>query len=617
MVSAGSVVRAEAPTPVATEPPAPTSTPDPTPTWRHGLSIFGDLKYPADFKHFDYVNPDAPKGGRMSLIGPGSVTTFDSFNMFIIQGDNSQGLELLYDSLMVRAHDEPDAVYGLVARAASVAPDKMSITFQLRPEARFADGTPLTAADVVFSFEKLRDKKIIQPYYSLPLSDVLSAEALDAVTVKYTFKGNFTRDLPIVVAMLPILPKAYYDTHPFDQTTLDPPLGSGPYKIAGFRPQTSVTYVLRPDYWARDLPVNRGRFNIAEIRYDFFRDRTPELQGLFTGDLDFREEFTSVDWATAYDNVPAIRDGRLLRDTRPDEAPSGAQGFFINTRREKFKDVRVRRALDLLFDFEWSNKALFYGLYKRTESYFENSDLKAFGPPSPAELALLEPYRTQLPPEIFGEPYTPPRSNGSGKDSKLLAEADRLLTAAGWTVENGRRVNAKKEPLAVEVLVDSAGFERIAVPYQGTMRLMGIEATVRRVDSAQYQRRLETFDFDLTTQRYVMRLTPGIELINYWSSATASIEASRNLPGIADPVVDALMLKVMAAKSREELAVATRAVDRVLRAGNYWVPQWHKASHHLAYWNKYSWPAIKPRYDRALDTWWFDADKAAKLMLPK
>jgi len=578
---------------------------------RHGLSVFGDLKYPAGFKHFDYVNPDAPKGGKASQIGSAGLTTFDSFNMLILKGDAAQGMELVFDSLMARANDEPDAVYGLVAETADVAADGLSVTFRMRPEAMFADGTPVTADDVVFSFETIKAKG--HPALSIPIRDVTSAEALDAHTVRYTFEGRLVRDLPIAVATLPILSKAYYATRDFEKTTLEPPLGSGPYKVGPFKAGTYVTYIRRPDYWGRDLPVNRGIHNLDQVRYEYYRDRTLELEGLLAGNIDFREEFTSKDWATGYDRQP-VKDGRIKLLTLPDERPSGAQGFFINTRREKFKDPRVREALGLAFDFEWSNKNLFFGLYTRTASYFENSDLKATGLPSPEELALLEPFRDKLPAAVFGEPVSPPVTDGSGNNRVQLRQATKLLADAGWTQTPQGLRNAAGQPFSIEILIDSPSFERIVAPYVKILKSIGIDASMRMVDAAQYERRLKDFDFDLTTQRYALRLTPGIELKNFWGSAAAATSGSFNLAGIADPVLDQLIDKIVAAKSRAELVAATRAADRVLRAGYYWVPQWYKGAHNLAFWDKFSWPETKPRYERgALETWWYDEAKAKAL----
>jgi microcin C transport system substrate-binding protein len=570
---------------------------------RHGLSAFGELKYPVDFKNFDYVNPDAPKGGRLSSTGTGGVKTFDSFNNFILKGDAAQGLEYLFDSLMTRAQDEPDAVYGLVAASGDVAPDRMSVVFKLRPEAKFADGTPITAEDVVFTFNTLKEKG--HPNFTLSLRDVVKAEAIDPQTVRYEFKGALIRDLPLVVAELPVLSKAFYTKHPFDQSSLEKPLGSGPYEIGAFKPGTFVSYKRRPDYWAKDLPVNRGRFNFDEVRYEYYRDRTLELEGLKSAAFNFREEFTSMDWATGYD-IPAVKEGRLIRLIMPDQRPAGAQGFFINTRREAFKDKRVREALGLAFDFEWSNKNLFFELYKRTHSFFENSDMKATGPPSAEELALLEPFKDKVAPEVFGEPVSPPVTDASGRDRQFLKRAHDLLAAAGYG-DGGK-------PLKVEILSFEEGFDRIIIPYINNLKRIGVDASLRRVDPAQYERRMKSFDFDMSIERYVLRLTPGVEVKSYWGSDAATMDGSFNLAGIKDPVVDALIAKMVEAKSRAELVTAARALDRVLRAGHYWVPQWYKAEHNVAFWNEFSRPDVKPKFNEGvIDTWWYDADKAAKL----
>jgi len=574
----------------------------------HGLSVFGDLKYPADFTQFDYVNPQAPKGGTLSTVG---ATTYSSLNGFILKGDAAQGLGYLFDSLMVPAQDEPDAVYGLVAKTADVADDGLSVTFELRQNARFADGTPVTAQDVVFSFNIIKEKG--HPNIALQLRDVVSAQAENDYRVTYTFKGSQLRDLAIIVARLPIFSKAYYATREFDETTLEAPLGSGPYKVKSLKVGRTITYQRREDYWAKDLPVNKGRYNFDELVYEYFRDRTAEFEAFKAGVYDLREEFTSRVWATQY-NFAAIKEGRVIKAVLPNDEPSGAQGFFLNMRRDKFKDKRVRKALDYAFDFKWTNKKLFYGAYKRTNSFFENSVMKATGVPQGAELALLETFRSQLPKEVFSQVYTSPVSDGSGQDRKLLRTATRLLKQAGWTIKDGVRTNQKGEKFTIEFLTFSPSFERIIAPIIKNFKILGIKARIRQVDPAQYQERLKSFDFDITTRRYTLRITPGVELRSYWGSAYADIKGSLNLSGIKDPVVDALIEKVITAKSREQLNVAARALDRVLRAGNYWIPQWYKASHTIAYWNKFSYPAIKPKYARGIiETWWYDTAKAAKL----
>jgi microcin C transport system substrate-binding protein len=576
----------------------------------HGLSIFGDLKYGPDFKHFEYVNPVAPKGGRMSTIGG---LAFDSFNPFILKGDQAAGLSLLFDSLMASSSDEPNSAYGLVAHSVERSDDRKSITFFMRPEAKFSDGTPVTAEDVVFSFNTLKAKG--HPVYRFGVKDVEKAEALDKHTVKYTFGGARLRDLPLTVAGLPILSKAYYAKIDFTKTSLVPPVGSGGYLLADYKSNTFVEYKRRKDYWAKDLPVNIGRYNFDTLRFNYYKDRTAWFLGLTSGEYDFGEEYYSKRWATEYDSLPAIKSKRMVRLTIPDATPSGTQGWFFNTRREKLSDPRVRKAIGYAFDFQWSNKNLFYDLYNRTTSYFQNaSDMMASGKPSPEELALLEPFRDKLPAEVFGEVETSPVSDGSGRDRKMLRKADNLLREAGWTLKNRKRVNAKGVQLTLEFLENSPSFHRIIAPFIKNLQLLGIDAKIRPVDAPQLQRRVKSFDFDIATSRFVMSLTPGNELHNYFSSESAASNGSRNLAGIKSPVIDALLEKVMEAKSRTEVNVAVRALDRVLRAGNYWVPHWNKAAHNLAFWDRFSRPKIKPKYSRGvLDTWWYDKEKAAKI----
>lgn len=576
---------------------------------RYSITTFDAPKYKADFKHFDYVNPDAPKGGRITTVGsPG----FDSFNPFILKGDPAIGLGLMFDSLMEKAGDEPDTYYGLVAESADIAADRKSVVFKLRAEARFSNGAPVTSTDVVWTLTTLKEKG--HPRFAIIYRDIVSAEAIDKLTVKFNFQGELTRDLPQLAAGLTVLSKEAG----FPETSLTPMVGSGPYIIANFEKDRFIQYKRRADYWAKDLAVNRGRYNFDEVRFESFRDRNAELEALKTGTMDFREEFTAKDWVTSYE-IDAVKKGKIQRLTLPDETPSGTQGFFMNTRRAKFADARVRRAMDLAFDYEWTNKNLFYSLYKRTESYFENSELKANGSPSPEELALLEPFRAKLPAAVFGPAYLAPKTDGSGNDRRNLREAQKLLFEAGWKIEAGAQSgamvkNSKGETLDVEFLITAPTFERIIGPYVRQLQAIGVNASIRRVDPAQYEARAKSYDFDIVVSRFIMNLTPGIELKTYWSSEAADSQGSRNLAGIKDPVVDALIDKAIGAKTRAELVTATRALDRVLRAGHYWVPHWHKASHHIAHWDKFSRPAIKPRYALgALDTWWYDPAKAAKL----
>ncbi len=580
---------------------------------KHGLSIFGELKYPPGFKHFEYVNPDAPKGGRLATLGG---ISFDTFNPFILKGDKAAGLGLMFDSLMESSADEPTSVYGLVAESAEYSDDGLSLTFYLRPEAKFRDGTQVTAADVAFSFEILRTKG--HPAYRAGLQGVEKAEVIDDQTVRYTFDPKARiRDLPLTVAGLPILSKDYYakDEHDFEKTTLEPPVGSGPYELVDYNANSYVLYKRREDYWAKDLPVMKGRYNFDELRFNYYKDRTAWFLGLTSAEYDVGEEFTSKRWATEYDSLPAIKDGRLKRITLPDDTPSGVQGWFINTRRDKFKDPRVRQAIGLAFDFEWANRNLFFNAYRRTTSFFQNTPMQARpGKPSPEVAALLEPYRDKLPPEVFGELQTPPVSDGSGSDRKLLRKADKLLREAGWELDGRRRVNDKGEQLTIEFIRAQPSFDRIIAPFVKNLELLGIDAHIRPVDDAQLQRRVKSFDFDIVSGRFRMSLTPGNELRNMFSSAFANEPGTNNRAGISDPVVDALIDKIMAAENRDELNIAVRALDRVLMAGYYWVPNWFKASHNVAFWNKFDWPKVKPKYARGIiDRWWYDAEKAANL----
>lgn len=588
----------------------------------HGLSAFGELKYPADFHHFGYVEPDAPKGGTLSLITNIAKTTFDSLNDFILAGEAPQGIDnyeprsLVYDSLMTRAWDEPDAVYGLVAESAEVAADRSWVTFKMRPEARWHDGTPITAHDVVFTFHVLKEKG--DPRYAINLRDVEEAKALGRNIVRFSFNPNGTlRDLPMRVALLPILSKAYFEANPFEEPSLEPPMTSGPYRFGKISPGRAITYDRVADYWGKDLPVNRGRHNFDHVRFEYFRDRSIGMEAFLAGAYDLREEFTSKTWATKY-RGPAVEASWIVRDTIPDNRPSGAQAFFFNLRRSIFQDARVRRALDLAFDYEWTNRAIFYGAYKRTSSMFENSELAAEGAPSEAELEMLEPLRDQVPAKVFGEPYKPPLSDGSGTNRDNLRRAAGLLREAGWRVRDGVLTSAEGEAFEIEILSFEPGFNRVFLPYIDNLKRLGIRAEIRMVDSAQYQRRVEEFDFDITTRRLSMPLTPGIEQRNYWSSMAADINGGLNIGGIKNPAIDALIEAIIEARDRPSIVVAARALDRVIMHNHYVIPQWNKGSHTLAWWDKFGRPAMKPRYARGIvDLWWYDAEKAAAIEAAK
>ena len=584
------------------------------PARRHGMSVFGDLKYPPDFPHFDYVRPDAPKGGVLSQVPATwafnqNPNTFDSLNTFILRGSGPVGIEIIFDTLMRRAWDEPDALYGLLAEGVEKSSDGRTCRFFLRPEARWHDDTAVTAADVAFTLTTFKEEG--HPLISQTIRDMDEAVAVSDHAVDIIFNGDQSRDLPQLIAALPILSKAYYETRPFSDSTLDPPLSSGPYRIGKVDVGRAIEYHRVEDYWGRDLNVNVGRFNFDVVRYDFFRDRDVSFEAFKAGEYWLREEFTARVWAKGYD-FPAARDGRVVREELSDSRPSGAQGWFINTRRSKFADPRVREALIHAFDFEWSNATLFFDLYSRTESFFENSPMKAEGPPSEAELALLEPFRGQVPDEVFGAPFVPPASDGSGQDRRLLRQATRLLNDAGYPVVDGVRRTPDGETFEIEFMDRDGSLDRIVQPYIRNLERLGIQARSRIVDAAQFQRRVNDFDFDMIVRRYAMTSIPGEGIKRFWGSEDANRAGSNNLSGIADPAIDALIQRVIDAPTRDDQITAARALDRVLRAGRYWVPQWYKAAHHMAYWDAYDRPETKPDYNRGVtDTWWFDADRAA------
>ena len=583
---------------------------------RHGVSAFGDLKYPADFKHFEYVDPHAPKGGVFSHVGSTrafnqNFLTFNSLNSFILKGDGAQGMELTFASLMVRSEDEPDAMYGLAARAVQISPDGLTYRFLMRPGITFHDGSALTAHDVAFSLQILKDKG--HPIAQQLLRDFAGAEAVDDATVVVRFAPQRARDVPLFVAGCPIFSRAYYSARPFDETTLDVPLGGGPYKVGRLDVGRYIEYDRVKDWWGADLPVARGQNNFDAVRYEYYRDREVAFEGFTGKNYLFREEFTSRVWATRYD-FPALRDGRVKRDIIPDDTPSGAQGWFFNTRREKFKDRRLREALVYAFDFEWTNKTIMYGSYKRTHSVFQNSPMMAVGKPSPEELALLEPFRGKVPDEVFGEPFVPPVSDGSGQDRTLLRKASALLQEAGFQVKNGKRVLPDGEPITIEFLLDEPSFQPHHMVFIKNLTTLGIDATVRMVDPVQFKKREDDFDFDLVVQRSSFSSTPGDSLRSYFSSQAANLKGSQNLAGISDPVIDTLIERIVAADNRPDLVTACKALDRVIRSGRYWVPHWYKASHWIAYWDVLGRPPTKPRYARGIpETWWYDRDKAAKL----
>ena len=567
----------------------------------HGMSLFGDLKYGPDFKHFDYVNPDAPKGGTMRYSALG---TFDTLNPFVIKGIPAAGIGGIFDTLTVRSEDEPSSEYGLVAESIELAPDRLSVLYTLRREARFHDGTPMTPEDVVWTFETLRAKG--QPMYRSYYGDVTKVEKEGERGVRFSFKSADNRELPQIIGEMPVLSKVYWSGRDFAATTLDPPLGSGPYKIESLDPGRSITYRRIADYWAADLPVNKGRNNVDVIRYDYYRDGTIALEAFKAGEYDVRRENSSKSWATGYDS-PALREGLIKKDQIPNELPSGMQGLGYNLRRPLFQDPRVRQALAYAFDFEWSNKNLFYGLYARTRSYFDNSELAATGLPQGAELEILDKFRGRIPDEVFTKEYDPPKYDGSGNIRDGLRAALQLLKEAGWTFKGEKLVNDETgQPFEFEILLDDPAYERIALPFAKNLERMGVVARVRTVDVAQYEKRMETFDFDMAVALFPQSLSPGNEQREFFGSQAADQPGSRNVLGIKSPVIDELIEELIKAPDRASLVAHTHALDRVLQYGHYVVPQFHLGAFWVAYWDKFRRPETPPKYGLGIDAWWVD-----------
>lgn len=574
----------------------------------HAIAMHGAPKYGPDFTHFDYVNPNAPKGGT---IRQGSQGSFDSFNGFISKGEVVDGIGNIYDSLLSPSADEAFTEYGLLAESLEVPEDRSWITFHLRPQAKWHDGQPITADDVKWTFETLIAKGA--PSFRYYYADVDKVEALDPLTVKFTFKTNENRELPLILGQMAILPKHYWATRDFEKTTLEPPLGSGPYKVGAFETGRSITYDHVPDYWGRDLAVNVGHNNFTELRYEYFRDASILVEAFKGGAIDFRNENTSKIWATSYD-MPEVANGQLIKETVSHHRPQGMQGFVFNTRREMFKDPRVRNALGYALDFEWSNKNLFYGQYTRTRSYFDNSELAATGLPGADELKILNPYRGSIPDEVFTKEYLPPATNGDGRIRDNLRTADLLLKDAGWVIKDKKRVNEKTgEVFSFEIILIQPAFERIVLPFTKNLERLGIDARVRTIDTAQYIERIRSFDFDMMVSSWGQSMSPGNEQLGFWGSAAADTEGSSNYAGIKDPVVDDLVKQIIAAPDRESLVTRVHALDRVLQWGYYVIPHWHIPYDRLIYWNKFTRPEAVPMKGTQIGTWWYDEAKAAKL----
>ncbi len=568
----------------------------------HGIAIYGAPKYEPDFSHFDYVNPDAPKGGHLKLYALG---TFDSLNNYIVKGIPASGLSLTYESLMEQSYDEPFSGAALLAESITVPKDRSYALFTLRPEAKWQDGQPVTPEDVKWTFETLMEKG--KPFFKAYYANVERVEIPTPNQVKFVFNTTNNLELPLIIGQMPVFPKHYWTTEgrDFAQTTLVPPVGSGPYKIANMKPGSSITYERDPNWWGKDLPINKGRYNFDNITYQYYRDQNIALEAFFAEDYNVRQENTAKLWATAYE-TDAVKTGKIKKEKIKNELPQGMQGFIYNIRRPVFQDIRVREALAYAFDFEWSNKQFAYDSYTRSHSYFSNSEMAAEGLPEGDELALLNQYKDQLPPEVFTEIYTPPASDGSGQNRSNLAKAQSILEEAGYKLgPDGVRVNDHGVRLEFEFIDNNPAFERWILPFIQNLKKIGVKANFRVVDPAQYQKRMTDFDFDMTVLSIPQSSSPGNEQREFWNSAKADIPGSRNYIGIKDPVVDALVEDIIMAQSREELVTACKALDRVLLQGYYVIPNWHMPAWRVAHWDYIKRPETPPDLDLAIaDTWW-------------
>jgi microcin C transport system substrate-binding protein len=573
-----------------------------------GFAMRGEPRYKAGFKSFEYVNPAAPRGGTVVY---GTIGGFDSLNPFIVKGESAAGLGNLFETLMVSSLDEPFSKYGLLAETVEWPDDRSWVTFTLNARARFHDGQPVTAEDVVWTFETLRAKGA--PFYRYYYKDVEKVDATSPRTVRFSFGAKPNPELMLIVSELPVLPKHYWQDKDFEATTLAPPVGSGPYRVKSVDPGRSIVYEFDNSWWGKDLPVNVGQNNFAAIRYDYYRDEGVEREAFKAGNIDIHVESTAKEWVTGYE-IPAVQRNLIIKRKIPDNTPAGMQAFVFNTRREVFRDPKVREALSYAFDFEWSNKNLFYGEYTRSSSYFANSEFAATGLPGAAELKLLQKYKGRIADEVFTKAYQPPRTDGSGELRDGLRTALRLLGEAGWRVNGGKLVDSRSgKEMKFEILLVQPAFERIVLPFKQNLQRLGVEASVRTVDTAQYQNRVDSYDFDMVVTTWGQSLSPGNEQRDFWGSQAADTPGSRNLAGIKSPVIDELIEQIVSAPTRDDLVAACRALDRVLLWGHYVIPQWYQSSYRVLYWDRFAQPQVMPRYSIGIDTWWIDPGKAGSL----
>lgn len=568
--------------------------------WQQSVTVYGTAKYPPGFRHFDYVNPQAPKGGILKMA---YLSSFDSLNPYILKGVAAPGTNFVFQSLMESSYDEPQTYYPLIARAVRLARDRSVMEVALNPAAMFSDGKHVTPEDVVFSLEALKTKG--HPAYRIYYKPVEKAEIVDAQTVRFTFTDTTMRELPLLVASLPIFPKHFFKERPFDKTTLTPMIGSGPYVMSDVSPGKSLTYTRDPNYWAKDLPSQRGRFNFDQIRFDVYRDDVVALEAIKSGQIDFYEEYIARNFATAYD-IPAVQRGDLLKLRTPHKIPRGMQGFIFNLRKSKFADVRVREAIGMTLDFEWMNKRLFYDAYTRVQSFFPNTMFEGGQPISYAERALLAPYQEEVPPRVFTDSYAAPKTDGSGYARETLVKAQALLNDAGWIMQDGVRVHKDTgEVLTVEFLMRQRTFERVVGIMRKNLERLGIASTFRYVDDSQYQKRVDSRDFDMVSIWWNQGLHfPGNEQFSFWHSSQAGVKGSQNLAGVKNKAVDALVERIGQAHSLADLTPAARALDRVLLWQHYVIPHWSVDAWRIVHWNVFGKPPVQPSYNIGLDTWW-------------
>jgi microcin C transport system substrate-binding protein len=597
-------------------------------TVSHAISVLGKPALPPDFPYFPYVNPNAPKGGEVRCA---SIGTFDNFNPFILRGTAPLGMVgpwvilpggtgsgssvgHVWESLLTTSADETDAAYGHLARTIELPQDRMWVAFELNPAAKFSDGTPVSAADVAWTYNTLMEQG--RPAIRIQFADVKDVEAVGDRRVVFHFKSNENRELPMIVGGLPVLPRHFFDGREFSRPLTDPPIGSGPYRIASYEMGRSMVFERNPGWWARDLPTGKGTNNFDRVRIDYYRDATVALEAFKAGQVDLRAENTSARWATAYD-FPAVTQGQVIKRNFRHHLPTGLQGWAMNTRRPVFANPLVRNALGLVYDFEWANKNLFYGEYTRSSSYFDNSDLASSGVPQGDELKLLEPFRAELPPALFTQPFTLPVTDGSGNNREQLLQALALMKQANWEVKERKLVDTNGQQMNFTILLADPSYERVALPYIEDIKRLGIDARVRTVDPAQYQHLMDNFDFDMTLWIYPQSDVPGNELRDYFSCAAAKTVGSSNAPGVCDPAVDAMVERIVQAKNRPELMVAAHALDRVLLWRWYMVPNYSNQEFWIAYWNRFGYPNKPIREGVNFDTWWVDPSKAVATDAPR